>query len=112
LPTSRITMVTIWDYKAKEQTFHSYFQSIIGTVKQRQVTLNWETLNMPTLGDNHLDDPFSEAEIKRAIDELPSEKASGPDGFTRTFYKACWEITKHEVVQPFSAFTTRQSIPC
>jgi hypothetical protein len=58
-------------------------------------------LNMPNLGVNHLDDPFCEEEIKKVVDELPSEKTPGPDGFIGTFYNACWEIIKHDVVQAF-----------
>jgi hypothetical protein len=30
----------VWGHKAKEQTLHSYFQSITGTVEQTQATLN------------------------------------------------------------------------
>jgi len=28
---------------------------------------------------------------------MPSDKAPGPDGFTINFYKACWNLVKHEV---------------
>jgi hypothetical protein len=47
---------------------------------------------MPNL--HHLDDPFSEEEIRGAISELPSEKSSGPDGITGIFYRVCWDIIK------------------
>jgi predicted ATPase len=79
----------VWDHKAKEQALNSYFENIIGNVEHIYATLNWESLDMPNLGANHLDAPFCEEEIKKAIDELHAEKAPGPDGFTGTFYKTC-----------------------
>jgi hypothetical protein len=37
-------------------------------------------LNLSQLGENNLDAPFTELEIRRAIRELPPKKAPGPDG--------------------------------
>jgi hypothetical protein len=48
-----------------------------------------------------LDALFSEEEIKLAIDDLPQEKAPGPDGFIGTSYRACWSIIKEDVVAAF-----------
>jgi hypothetical protein len=58
---------------------------------------------MPQLAEqHHLDDPFSELEIKAAIAELPAEKAPGPDGSTGVFYRACWDIIKADLVAAFN----------
>jgi hypothetical protein len=38
-----------------------------------------------------LDDPFSK-EIDAAVKELPSDHATGPDGFNGRFFKLCWHI--------------------
>jgi hypothetical protein len=38
--------------------------------------------NIPRYNLNHLEENFSEEEVRRAILQLPSEKAPGPDGFT------------------------------
>jgi hypothetical protein len=70
-------------------------------VEHRKATLNWNLLNMSTLGEHHLDVPFSEGEIKRDVDGLPSENVPDPDGFIGTFYRACGGIIKHDVVAAF-----------
>lgn len=33
-------------------------------------------------------------EIKQAIDEIPADKAPGPDSFSGGFFKRCWEVIK------------------
>jgi exonuclease III len=82
-----------WSHGDKEHVLHKHFQDIMGSREDRQATINWDVLNFPQLSEhNHLDDPFTEEEIKGAIAELPAEKAPGPDGFTRVFYWACWDV--------------------
>jgi hypothetical protein len=54
---------------------------------------------------NHqLDAPFSEEEIKAAIDDLPAKKALGSGGFTGMFYRTCWEVIKPELIVAFYFF--------
>jgi hypothetical protein len=51
---------------------------------------------------NHqLDAPFSEEEIKAAIDDLPAKKALGLGGFTGMFNRTCWEVIKPELIVAF-----------
>jgi hypothetical protein len=79
-----------WSHEEKEQILYSHFQSILGNKEKRQANINWADLNMPQLpGQHQLDAPFSELEIRMTIDQMPSEKAPGPDGFIGTFYKTC-----------------------
>jgi hypothetical protein len=88
-----------WSQGDKEQVLFNHFQKILGTKETRQAELNWDDINLTRLPDDHyLDDPVTEQEVKRAIDELPSEKASGPDGFTGVFYRVCWEVIKSHVL--------------
>lgn len=51
-----------------------------------------------------LDTCFSEHEVWATINELPSDKAPGPDGSTGLFYKVAWPIIKQDVVSAFNAF--------
>jgi hypothetical protein len=53
---------------------------------------------------HHLGDPFSEEEVKLAINHLPSDKAPGPDGFTGAFFKSCWEIIKVDLMRVIDLF--------
>lgn len=39
-----------------------------------------------------LNESFSYEEVSKALLELPSDKASGPDGFSTGFFKKCWHI--------------------
>ena len=71
--------------------------------------LNWEALRFPTCDLINLGDAFSEEEVLSAIKSMPSDKASGPDGFTGAFFKSCWPTIKNDVmnvVQQFSDLRT------
>jgi hypothetical protein len=93
--------VMAWSHEEKEKILHCHFQNILGKAERRHVTLDWAGLDLPRLSDQHLDDAFTEAEIKQAISDLPAEKAPGPDGFTGVFYRACWDIIKSDIVAAF-----------
>ncbi|WVZ69500.1 hypothetical protein U9M48_018274 [Paspalum notatum var. saurae] len=70
----------------------------------RKVDFNWATLGLRRHDLSLLDAPFSEQEIKRAIDLLPGDKAPGPDGFTGLFLKTCWDIIKGDIMEAANAF--------
>jgi hypothetical protein len=44
--------------------------------------LNFEEANF-----DGLDDPFTKDKVKKAIDQMPRDKAPDPDGFTGAFFK-------------------------
>jgi hypothetical protein len=48
--------------------------------------------------------PFSEKEIKDALDEMNPNSALGLDGLTVAFYKAFWEEIKEHVIEMFDEF--------
>jgi hypothetical protein len=74
-----------WAHDQKEGIMYRYFQNRLGKKMQRQETINRDMLDLPRLPAQCLDAPFSEYEVSKAIAELPSEKATGPDGFIAYF---------------------------
>jgi hypothetical protein len=41
--------------------------------------------------------PFTKEEIDNAVQNMPIDKAPGPDGFNGMFFKKCWHIIKDDV---------------
>lgn len=88
--------------EAKADLVFQYYNDILGTPFQRLHSLRLDDL-LPQLDLSGIDACFSEAEIWATIRDLPSDRALGPDGFTRAFYKAAWEIIKQDVLNAFNA---------
>jgi retron-type reverse transcriptase len=44
-------------------------------------------------------------EIKEAIEDLPLDKAPGPDGFSMAFFHSCWDIIKADLMEVIKAFS-------
>jgi hypothetical protein len=61
-------------------------------------------LGYPPHDLTELEEPFNEAEIKKTVLHMPSEKASGPDGFLGLFYKKCWPIIGSDLTEVLKAF--------
>ena len=64
------------------QAVFDHFDSIMGTQGCQQVQLQLNKLHLPVLNDVPLDQCFTEEEIWQAILDMPTDKASGLDGFT------------------------------
>jgi hypothetical protein len=94
----------VTDHIAKEEIVSNHFQTIMGTRVARSNDFNWEELNFATTDLHSLGDPFTEEEVKCAIDQMPSDKALGPDGFTGMFFKRCWGIIKGDLMRVIHLF--------
>lgn len=71
-------------------------------------------LGLPTLSEDQvasLDQPIIMEEIAEAIQNLPSGKAPGPDGFTAEFYKAYVEELSPLLLNMYCEAMDRGSLP-
>lgn len=59
----------------------------MSTPPEATLDFNWDLLNIPRYNLNHMEESFSEEEVRQGILQLPREKAPGPDGFTGIFFK-------------------------
>jgi hypothetical protein len=90
-----------WSHLEKEEILHRHFHEQLGKCEHRVATIQWTLLDMPLLSDQSLDQPFTKTEVKRAIMELPAEKLPGSDSFTGVFFRACWDVIKHDILAAF-----------
>ena len=44
------------------------------------------------------------------IQQLPLDKAPGPDGYTCLFYKSCWPIIKEDIMMGISAERSKKMV--
>jgi len=92
----------------KEKNVFDFYSNLLGESLDREVTINLDELAIPNFDLSELDAPFSEDEVWRTINSLPSDKAPGPDGFTGKFYKVCWPIIKVDLMAAISAIWSRK----
>ena len=90
--------------ESKTTLAHTHFSNLIGTPSTRTRGLNWNELGYNHHDLDDLDAPFTEQEIEVMIKEMPAEKAPGPNGFIRLFYKRCWSIIKHDLIEAIMSF--------
>lgn len=84
---------------------HDHFTKLLGTKERRTKSVDWDMIHLPRLQDGAgLDNPFTEDEVWAAICASPAEKAPGPDGFSGSFFRACWQTIKTDVMAVFHAF--------
>ncbi|XP_073353955.1 uncharacterized protein [Aegilops tauschii subsp. strangulata] len=57
-----------------------HFTQMLGEVQERAHSLDLNALRLPSLNLSHLEEPFTEEEIKRVVKSMPPDKAPGPDG--------------------------------
>ena len=81
------------------------FTRVLGTPPMRSLDFNWNAIEPAVEALEDLGLPFSEVEIKAAFEDMPADKAPGPDGFTVNFLRACWIIIKDDLMKVIDAFS-------
>jgi hypothetical protein len=79
----------VTEHDIKEEIAHNHFKEALSKGGPRTCDFNWDDLHFEDPGLQSLADPFSEEEVRNAINLMPSDKAPGPDGFTGAFFKRC-----------------------
>jgi hypothetical protein len=94
----------VFSQHQKSQAAHSHFSNLFGPPPPRTHTLNWELLNIQQHDLHHLEEEFLFEELYAAIQDLPSEKAPGPDGFIGVFFKSTWNVIKQDLLAAATYF--------
>ena len=94
----------VTEHDAKEKLIQDHFSNVMSRGYQSREDFNWEELNFEPLDLHGLDSPMSESEVLEAINDMPSDKAPWPDGFTGLFFKKCWDIIKHDLMRVITRF--------
>jgi hypothetical protein len=56
---------------------------------------------------NWLERDFDEGEVLEVVKDMNGDKVSSPDGYSMTFFQACWDVLKEDVMKAFHDFHAR-----
>lgn len=96
--------VTATTHEDKASIAQDHFSDLLGTKQTRLCSINWAELDLPTVQNEGLDNPFSKPEVWAAIIASPAEKAPGPDVYSGTFFRSCWSTIKDDIMAVFDHF--------
>lgn len=91
------------NHQQKEEIIYNHFVELLGAPQVTMQSLNWTNLGYQPHNLVELESPFKSEEIERVIMGMPAEKAPGPDGFIRVFYKKFWSIVGADLVNALQA---------
>lgn len=91
-------------HEDKASAVFQHFNSRIGQQVTREFTLDWTQINLPRCELQHLEEEFTQQELKEIIQEIAADKAPGPDGFIGAFYKASWDVIKEDLLAAVNFF--------
>jgi hypothetical protein len=98
IPAIRHDGVLIADQNRKEDIFYDYYKGLLGTIQNREYTMDLQLLGLQDHDLSEMVEIFSEEEIWGVIKELPPDRAPSPDGFVGAFYKRAWPVIKGEIM--------------
>jgi hypothetical protein len=88
----------------KHEVIHKHFRHHLGSHVPRSCLLNFDDLGWHPQELHHLELPFTEDEVKKAIMSMPKQKAPGPDGYIGSFFSLCWNIIKSDIMKVVDQF--------
>jgi mannosylglycoprotein endo-beta-mannosidase len=94
----------VTEHVAKEEVVHSHFKSTTERGDPRTNDFNWEAIHFNDPDLSSLGEPFTEEEVRNAINQMSGDKAPGSDGFTGIFFKKCWDIVKVDIMNVIQLF--------
>jgi len=77
----------ITDHEQKEKIIFDFCSNLLGISLDREFTVNLEELATSRLNLEELDASFTEEEVWKTINSMPSDKAPGPDGLQENSIK-------------------------
>ena len=80
------------DHDQMAEILSASFKNRMGHAQGISMGYDLTTLIQPVRGLEELSQPFSDAEIRKVLQEMPPDRAPGPDGFNGMFVKRCWPI--------------------
>jgi exonuclease III len=96
----------VTEHAQKKEIIHSHFEAVIKKGPPRSYNINWSSIPTTQCDLSELDAPFTEEEVKLAVDNTASDKAPGPDGFTGAFFKTCWNTIKGDIMAVINQFSS------
>lgn len=91
------------DQTAMEQAIHEHFMGVFGTAGHTEGTIDFHALGIQQQDLSLLEQPVTEAEVWNAIQDMPADRAPGPDGYTGAFYKSSWAVIKQDIMAAINA---------
>jgi hypothetical protein len=81
-----------------EAAIADHLSSVFGQLGLGAYSLDHESLRVTQADLSALDLPFTEEEVRTAVNDMPADRAVGPDGFTGAFYESACPVIKDNVI--------------
>lgn len=94
----------ITEHDTKEKIILDHISEVMKKGCTSEKDFNWDEINLEVHDLHGLESPITEEEVQKAINYMPSDKASGPDSFTGAFFKKCWDIIKLDMMRVIHHF--------
>jgi retron-type reverse transcriptase len=92
-------------HEDKARLIFDHFSRTLGR-PPRSLDFNWDALNPSIHPLEDLGLPFSEDEVKEALEDMHADKAPGPYiKISIAFFRSCWDVVKADLMAVINAFS-------